>query len=56
MTLDHVLSQTGSVTITLENLNADQLKKAARFWVGQEAYKFRKAECLDALNKVINGK
>ncbi len=55
MTLDHVLSQTGHVTITLENLNADQLKKAARFWVGQEAYKFRKAECLDALNKVFSG-
>lgn len=54
MTLRHVLSQTGTVQIALENYNADALKKAARFWVGPEAYKLRKADCIAALRKVFS--
>jgi hypothetical protein len=55
MTLPHVLSQTGAIQISLESYNADALKKAARFWVGPEAYKLRKAECIAALNQVFSG-
>lgn len=55
MTLHHVLSQTGTIRISLENYNADALKKAARFWVGKDAYKLRKAECIEALEKVFSG-
>jgi hypothetical protein len=55
MTLHHVLSQTGTIQISLENYNADDLKKAARFWVGPDAYKFRKADCIAALHKVFSG-
>ena len=54
MTLHHVLSQTGTIQISLENYNADTLKKAARFWVGPDAYKFRKADCIAALHKVFS--
>ena len=55
MTLHHVLSQTGTVRISLESYNADVLKKAARFWVGKDAYKLRKAQCIEALHKVFSG-
>ena len=53
MTLPHVLSHNGDVTFNLEHYNADQLKKAARFWIGVEAHKLRKAECVEALHKMF---
>lgn len=54
MTLPHVLSQSGDVNFNLEHYNADQLKKAARFWIGVEAHKLRKAECVEALHKMFS--
>jgi hypothetical protein len=53
MTLPHVLSHSGDGTFNLEHYNADQLKKAARFWIGVEAHKLRKAECVEALHKLF---
>lgn len=55
MTLPHVLSRSAHVTINLESYRAEQLKQAARFWIGKEAYTMRKAECLEALTRVFNG-
>lgn len=54
MTLPHVLSRSANVTIHLESYRADQLKQAARFWIGKEAQTMRKAECLEALSQVLN--
>jgi hypothetical protein len=54
MALPHVLSHSGDVTFNLEHYNADQLKKAARFWIGVEVHKLRKAECMAALHKIFS--
>ena len=53
MTLPHVLSHSGDGTFNLEHYNAEQLKKAARFWIGVEAHKLRKAECVEALHRLF---
>jgi Helicase conserved C-terminal domain len=47
--LQHVLAQTENGLPYLPGMNADALKRAARFWFGTAAYKFRKDECLAAL-------
>jgi hypothetical protein len=54
--LQHVLSRSGKADINLEHMRSEELKKAARFWVGKEAYKFNKDACLQALNKVFQDK
>ena len=47
--LQHVLSRSCDVEIDLDRYRADELKKAARFWVGEEATKFRKEKSIQAL-------
>ncbi|MFV2071012.1 MAG: hypothetical protein ACC645_28930, partial [Pirellulales bacterium] len=56
MKLQHVLSRSQEVEIDLDHYRADELKKAAQFWVGKEATKFHKAKSIKALAKVFNGK
>ncbi|MCH8043930.1 MAG: hypothetical protein IID44_09460 [Planctomycetes bacterium] len=56
MKLEHVLSRTGDVEIDLDDYRADALKKAAKFWVGQEASKFNKGKSISALTKVFGEK
>ena len=57
MKLQHVLSRTGDdVEIDLDHCRADDLKKAALFWIGKEATKFHKESSIKALAKVFNGK
>lgn len=47
--LKHVLARTEKGLLSLPDMNANELKRAARFWFGTAAYKFRKDECLAAL-------
>ncbi len=56
MRLPHVLSRSCEVRINLDNFRADELKKAARFWIGKEAAKFNKQASITALTKVFGGK
>ncbi len=56
MKLQHVLSRSYDVEIDLDSYRADDLKKAALFWVGKEATKFHKEKSIKALAKVFNGK
>lgn len=56
MKLNHVLSRTASVTIYLDHYNANDLKRAARFWIGKEASTLRKDECIAALEKAFKDK
>ncbi len=51
--LASVLCREIPTEIHLERCGADQLKKLARFWVGKDAAKLRKAECLAALIEVF---
>lgn len=55
MTLAHILRRADTVkTIHLEGYRADQLQRAARFWVGNAAAKFRKDDSLKALTDVLS--
>ncbi len=55
MTLAHVLSQSSPVKVDLSRYRADELQRAARFWVGSAAAsKFRKNESLKALTKALS--
>lgn len=54
MTLPHVLSQSAPVTFNVERYNASDLQRAARFWIGSEAAKFRKAESVAALTNALS--
>ena len=47
--LIHVLTRTEKGLLRLPDMNASELKRAARFWFGTAAYRFRKDECLAAL-------
>jgi hypothetical protein len=49
MITDPLLTRRGDVQLALETMNADELKRAARFWVGKPATTMRKAECIRAL-------
>lgn len=52
--LESVLARHDTVTPDLEAMNADDLKRAARFWYGTTASnKMRKAECTRALDAVL---
>ena len=56
MRLQHVLSCSCEVEIDLDHYRADELKKAARFWVGKEAGQFHKQKSISALTKVFGRK
>lgn len=47
--LGNVLARTEVARPNLASMDANELKKAARFWSGTAAYKFRKAECMELL-------
>ena len=52
--LEAVLARQDTAAPDLEAMNADDLKRAARFWYGTTASnKMRKAECVSALNEVF---
>jgi len=53
--LPHVLSRSREVRIDLDHYLANELKSAARFWVGKEAAKFNKQESISALTRVFSG-
>jgi Helicase conserved C-terminal domain len=54
VSLKNVLTQTFSGRLDLENMDANSLKGAARFWLGTTmANKLRKAECCAALGKLL---
>jgi hypothetical protein len=55
MKLGHVLQSTLRVNIELDRFRSDELKRAARFWVGKEAGSYNKEKCIAALTRVMNG-
>jgi hypothetical protein len=55
MKLGHILQSTDKVNIELDLLRSDELKRAARFWVGKEAGSYNKEKCIAALTQVMNG-
>lgn len=56
MKLPHVLKRSREMRIDLNRYRAEELKKAARFWVGKEAGKFHKEQNISALTKVFGQK
>ena len=55
MKLGHVLQSTHKVNIELDRFRSQDLKRAARFWVGKEAGSYKKDKCIAALKRVMNG-
>jgi Helicase conserved C-terminal domain len=55
MKLGHVLQSTLRENIKLDGFRSDELKRAARFWVGKEAGSYNKENCIAALTRVMNG-
>ncbi|MGA2987140.1 MAG: hypothetical protein ABSG32_25370 [Terriglobia bacterium] len=55
MKLGHILQSTHKVTIELDRFSSEELKRAARFWVGKEAGTYKKEKCIAALKQVMNG-
>ena len=55
MKLGHVLQSTLRVNIELDSFRSDELKRAARFWIGKEAGSYNKEKCIAALTRVMNG-
>jgi hypothetical protein len=51
MKLDHVLRSSLAVKIDLNLYRSEELKRAARFWVGKEAGSFNKEKCIAALTR-----
>ena len=54
MRLGHVLQSTHEANIELDHYRSDELKRAARFWVGKEAGSYNKEKCIAALTRVMN--
>jgi hypothetical protein len=54
MKLGHVLQSALMVDIGLDRYRSDELKHAARFWVGKEAGSYNKDKCVAALTRVMN--
>jgi hypothetical protein len=54
MKLGQVLQSTHKVNIELDRFGSDELKRAARFWVGKEANSYNKAKCIAALTRIMN--
>jgi Helicase conserved C-terminal domain len=55
MKLDHVLASTLKLDAELGYLPSDELKRAARFWLGKEAASYNKDACLAALARAMKG-
>jgi hypothetical protein len=55
MKLGHILQSSIPVHIELDHFRSDELKRAARFWVGKEAVYYKKDKCIAALTRVMNG-
>jgi hypothetical protein len=55
MKLDHVLQSTLKVNVELGRFRSDELKRAARFWLGKEAGSYNKDKCIAALTQVMKG-
>src|SRR5271167_1351367 len=55
MKLGHILQSSIPVHIELDRYGSDELKRAARFWVGKEAGSYNKAKCIAALTRIMNG-
>jgi hypothetical protein len=53
MKLNHVLSRTEPVEISLHQCDAQRLAKAARFWLGKETGNLKRDAALAALNKTF---
>ena len=53
MKLGHVLESSLPVKIDLNLYGSNELKRAARFWVGKEAGSFTKEKCLAALTRAM---
>src|SRR5215472_16899622 len=53
MKLAHVLQSSLPVKIDLNLCGSTELKRAARFWVGKEAYSFNKEKCVAALTRTM---
>jgi hypothetical protein len=53
MKLGHVLQSSLAVKIDLNLYRSDDLKRAARFWAGKEAYSFNKEKCIAALSRTM---
>ena len=55
MKLRHILQSEIPVQIELDHFGSDELKPAARFWVGKEAISYNKEKCIAALTRVMKG-
>ena len=55
MKLGPVLQSTAKVNVELEGFRSDELKQAARFWVGKEAGSYNKEKCIAALIQAMSG-
>jgi hypothetical protein len=53
--LGHVLQSTLKVNIGLDSFRSDELKRFARFWIGNEAASYNKENCIAALTRAMNG-
>ena len=53
MKLGHVLESSLAVKIDLYLYGSTELKRAARFWAGKEAYYFTKEKCIAALTRTM---
>jgi hypothetical protein len=51
----HILQSAIPVHIELDRFRSDELKRAARFWVGKEAIYYKKEKCIAALTQIMNG-
>jgi hypothetical protein len=54
MKLGHILQSARPVDIDLGRFRSDELKYAARFWLGKEAGSYKKDKCIAVLTKVMN--
>ncbi|MGH9395301.1 MAG: hypothetical protein ACRD18_00405 [Terriglobia bacterium] len=54
MKLSHVLQSSAPARIELDRFRSDELKRAARFWVGKEAGSYNKGKCIAALTRIMN--
>jgi hypothetical protein len=55
MKLGHILQSSIPVHIELDRYGSEELKRAARFWVGKEAGSYNKAKSIAALTRIMNG-
>lgn len=55
MKVRHVLQSTLKVNVELAQFRSDELKRAARFWLGKEAGSYNKDRCMAALTQAMKG-